>query len=290
MVEGMPASIADGAPGEWPALAAWPSFPAAYERALVVLAMNQECWIEDRDGQFALHADPQQEPAIRRELALYEAEESQRRERVEPPVFPAGFDLAGLWVVTLVAVFVQQARWPEITDRFSNSSLSLVRDGEWWRPFTSLFLHADTGHLLGNVFIGGIFCLMVAQSVGAFRGWLLILAGGTLGNALNAWLHFPAAFSSIGASTATFAAVGLLVAGGCVNAWKAGSPREFRPLLLPLFVGTVLLGMFGAGGGNTDVSGHVLGTGAGFLLGFVTMAFPKKKAAPGEGGGLRNPV
>jgi membrane associated rhomboid family serine protease len=151
-----------------------------------------------------------------------------------------------------------------------------VERGEWWRPFTSLFLHADPGHLLGNVFIGGVFCVMVAQSVGAWRGWALILAAGTLGNAVNAGLRFPAEFVSLGASTATFGAVGILVGTASVAAWRSRSYRELRPVLVPVVIGLILLGWYGSGGdsagtegNNTDVAGHFAGLASGVLLGGV---------------------
>jgi len=252
----------------------WPSLAEAHEHSLVVLAMNLECWIFNGGGGYALHAEPAQVPVIRREFELYRAEQSERRERVEPPVFPAGMELAAAWAVALLAVFLWQGIDVELAARFCNSSRALVADGEWWRPFTSLFLHADAGHLLSNVFLGGIFCVMVAQSVGAWRGWALILAAGTLGNAVNAGLRFPAEFLSLGASTATFGAVGVLVGTASVRAWQSRTYRELRPVLVPVVIGLILLGWYGTGGesagadGNlTDVAGHFAGWASGVLLG-----------------------
>lgn len=254
---------------DWPAVGRWPTLAAAYEHALVVLAMDLDCRVDDgADGRYAVHADPAHEAAIRREFEVYAAEERERRERVDPPVFPAGVELAAFWVGALVLMFLWQVREPALTARFSNSSEALVAGGEWWRPFTALFLHGDFGHLLGNIMIGGIFCLLVAQSFGAWRGWLLILAGGTIGNALNAGLHYPGGFSSIGASTATFAAVGILVGSGLWLAWQSRSYRELKPLMIPVFVGLTVLAWFGTGGDNTDVAGHVLGLCSGAALGF----------------------
>jgi rhomboid protease GluP len=265
---------------EWPAVGCWPSLAAAYDHALVVLAMNLDCQVDDgEDGCYAVRADPAHAAAIRHEFAVFAAEESQKRERVDPPVFPAGVELAALWVAALVVVFLKQVADPQLSSRFSNSSEALIAGGEWWRPFTALFFHADFGHLMGNVFIGGMFCLLVAQSIGAWRAWLLILAGGTLGNALNAWAHFPEAFQSIGASTATFAAVGILVGGETLRAWRARSYQLIKPLMIPLFVGIIVLGWFGTGGETTDVAGHVAGFGSGILLGLLAGARQGRSAA-----------
>lgn len=253
----------------------WPSLSQAREHALVVLAMNLECWIFPTEEKFALLADPAKAPVIRHEFALYEAEQAERRVRVEPPVFPAGIELALAWAVSLLAVFWWQAKDLTLADRFCNSSLALIDGGEWWRTFTSLFLHANAGHLLSNVFLGGIFCVMVAQTVGAWRGWALILAAGTLGNLANAAARYPDAFLSLGASTATFAAVGILTGVATLRSWRLHSLRELRPLLVPFITGALILGWHGTGGDDAErinVAGHLAGWSSGLILGLLAGA------------------
>ncbi len=255
------------------AMGEWSSLEAAEEHALVVLAMNRECWIAPTDQGYAVLGNLADAPAIRREFSLYAAEQAERREWVEPPLFPAGIELLLLWIIALTLTFIAQGLDPGFTDRFCNSSVALVGSGEWWRPFTALFLHADTGHLLSNIGIGGIFCVMAAQTFGLWRAWLLVLLSGTLGNALNAWARYPESFSSIGSSTATFGALGLLTGAALAAAWKSHSSRELRPLLAPLIIGLTMVGMYGVGDGsltsNTDVAGHFAGWSCGVLLGYV---------------------
>jgi rhomboid protease GluP len=212
-------------------------------------------------------------PAIRREFSLYAAEQTERREWVDPPLFPAGIEMLLLWIIGLTTTFIVQGYDPAFTERFCNSSRGLVEAGEWWRPFTALFLHADIGHLLSNICIGGIFCVMAAQTLGLWRAWLLILLGGMLGNALNAWARYPGDFASLGASTATFAALGLLTGAALASAWRSRSYRELRPLIAPLVGGLTMLGMYGLGDGtalsNTDVAGHFAGWSCGVMLGWL---------------------
>jgi membrane associated rhomboid family serine protease len=248
---------------------AWDSFGEAIEHSLVILALGRDCWILENAGTYSIHTDPGDAPAIIEEFALYQNEQAATREI--PPVgefktFTTASEFALLWAAVLMVAFYLQIRDESLTDRFSNSTSGLIANGEWWRPFTALFLHADVGHLLGNILIGGIFCVLVSQSVGALRGWLWILAGGTAANAINAWLHLPGPFESIGASTATFAALGILVGVSTRIAWMSRSYSGFKPLLLPVIAGMILLGWFGAGGENTDVAGHFLGALCGFLL------------------------
>jgi membrane associated rhomboid family serine protease len=130
------------------------------------------------------------------------------------------------------------------------------------------------------VLIGGTFCVFVAQSFGQWRGWFLILASGVLGNLITCAVHFPQPFRSIGASTATFGALGLLVGMGMVLAWHSRSYRMLKPVIAPIAVGLVLLGWFGAGGVDTDVLGHLFGWLSGIFLG--TLAAWKMKAGEGR--------
>lgn len=245
----------------------WSSVDDAHEHALVALAMNVDCWVRDIGGAYVLEVEPEREGAIRREFSLYAEEQAEWRERVDLPVGSPGVELALLWVLSLLAVFIIQGRDPGLVDRFSNSSVAIYQQGQWWRAFTALFLHADGEHLLGNLLIGGVFCILVANTFGQWRGWLLIMASGTLGNLLTAAAHAPGPFRSIGASTATFGALGLLVGMGMLLAWKSRSYRKLKPIFAPLAVGLALLGWFGVGGTDTDVVGHLLGWASGCLLG-----------------------
>jgi rhomboid protease GluP len=247
----------------------WPDFSAAHEHALVVLAMGVECWIEEVDGGFGAFAPREDLAAIAAELALYAAEQSERRQPAELPMACGGLGLTLVWLAALLAAFLRQHADADFTRRFSNSNYAVLEHGEWWRPFTALFLHADAAHLLGNALMGGLMCVWVVDALGALRGWLLILAAGTLGNALTGWLYFPEPHDSIGASTATFGALGILVGLGTYQAWLARSCRELRPLLVPVAVGLMVLGLWGTSGERTDVAGHLFGWLAGLLLGLA---------------------
>jgi membrane associated rhomboid family serine protease len=256
------------------AVGRWPTLDEAQEHALVVLAMNRDCRLSalgETGRAYQLEVVPEAVPEVRRELELYAAECEEAAAAPKPgeiPEFPAGLGVAALWALVLWMVFVRQARDPGLVERFANSAQGVWRDGEWWRSFTALFLHADLEHLMGNILIGGVFCLLVAVSFGPWRGWLLILACGFIGNLINAKLHQPGPFFSIGASTATFGALGLVIGHGLRHAWENRQFRELRLLLGPFGAGACLFGWFGVGGVDTDVSAHLLGTATGIVLGW----------------------
>ena len=146
-----------------------------------------------------------------------------------------------------------------------------VVDGELWRTVTALTLHLDTAHLLANLTFGGLFGLLAGQSFGGGVAWLMIVLAGSLGNWINAILQGPT-HASIGASTAVFAALGIVVArefgsrgGAAPNRWRRWSP---------LIGGVVLLAFTGMGGERTDVIAHLTGFASGFCAGWFARLLP----------------
>lgn len=143
-------------------------------------------------------------------------------------------------------------------------------EGEWWRAITALTLHADLAHIVSNSVFGAVFGLMAGRYLGSGLCWLLILVAAALGNGLNASVQ-PHNFRSLGASTATFAALGLFAA----FVWRRGyfRGRGVRRSLAPIFAGIALLVFTGMGGIDTDILGHIAGFGCGLLLGVLIARF-----------------
>ncbi|WP_243372568.1 rhomboid family intramembrane serine protease [Geotalea sp. SG265] len=158
-----------------------------------------------------------------------------------------------------------------------NADASRILAGEWWRLATALTLHADAGHLLSNLAIGGIFAFWLCRQLGSGLAWSLILLSGMLGNLINAWLNRPQ-HTSIGASTAVFGAVGILAA---VNMLRHPHPLQKRRIL-PIAAALSLLAMLGTEGKHTDLGAHLFGFISGTVIGFLaepaTMRFGQPKA------------
>ena len=92
-------------------------------------------------------------------------------------------------------------------------------------------------------------------------------AGGGAGNWLNAWGHRDAEHLSIGASTAVFAALGMLVAAQCTMRTLALRQVRVREFLLPVGAGLGLLAYLGVGDQQTDYMAHFFGLLAGVPFG-----------------------
>lgn len=145
-----------------------------------------------------------------------------------------------------------------------------VSEGQWWRTITAQTLHADLGHVTANSVFGAVFGLFVGRYLGSGFGWLLVVLAAALGNALNAALQ-PDSFRSIGASSATFAALGLVAA----FVWRRGHYRGegLRRSLAPLFAGIAMLVFTGIGTERTDIFAHFFGFGWGVAFGMVAAQF-----------------
>lgn len=137
----------------------------------------------------------------------------------------------------------------------------LVRAGEIWRTVTALTLHSGLGHLAGNIVFGALFGLFAGRILGSGVAWFAILLSGAAGNLLNTLLLAPD-HRSIGASTAVFAALGI-VAG---YVWRAKLMSQERWVYRngPIVGGLALLMYTGTGDENTDIGAHLFG----FLCGF----------------------
>jgi membrane associated rhomboid family serine protease len=172
-----------------------------------------------------------------------------------------------LYVTVLLLVdFFQKTRWLGL-DWLGAGKMDagLVRQGEWWRCITALTLHADLSHLVGNVVFGALFGLLASQRLGMGLAWFAILVSGMLGNGLNAFVQVPK-HTAIGASTAVFAALGILAG----SAWTDRRHHTHRSWIIrwaPMVSGIVLLAFLGTGGERTDITAHLTGFLSGGLFG-----------------------
>jgi len=235
------------------------------EFALVLDAVGIRCAVLPGDGRFVLAVRAADADRAREQLRLYGHEH-----RAASPPFESRLDVydglisACLYGMTILVFDILQRNQAFSLDwwRAGMSQAGLIRDGEWWRAVTALALHADTLHLAGNLVFGLIFGFLA----GGVLGWGLAAAGmlfaGALGNALNAFVQAPG-HTSIGASTAVFATVGILAA----YAWKRRRTRINR--WVPLGGGVALLAFLGMSGERTDIFAHIAGFGSGCLFGLV---------------------
>lgn len=169
--------------------------------------------------------------------------------------------IAYLVVVCGVAWLAGESALGENWYRAGRIDGELVRAGEWWRTITALTLHSGLSHLAGNIVFGALFGLFAGRVLGSGVAWVSIVLAGAMGNLLNTLL-LTTEHRSIGASTAVFAALGI-VAG---YVWRAKLFSQERWVFRngPIVGGLALLMYTGTGDENTDIGAHLFG----FLCGF----------------------
>lgn len=250
----------------------------ARERGLVLASKEIAYGILRCGDDWLIRVAPKDFDFACEELRLYEVQlvEVAQEGTMEPQLkIPRRYWSLHLVAWLFVAFAVLQAEFGDWwREGGMLSAERVVLEGEWWRTVTSLTLHGDVPHVVANLTTGLLFAGLMVPSVGQGLSWFLILLSGILGNALTAWIYFPAEHRSLGASTAVFGALGLLVGDSCGGLLLKRSGRSVWRWILPLGAGLALLAYLGAGGPGerVDVVAHLWGFAVGLPLGMLAAA------------------
>jgi rhomboid protease GluP len=258
------------------AVGRYPKFSQAQERGLVAAAMDLPYWVVREEDEFVLYVEESAFAAVSPELAKFEEEVAARGQGPQVPaadlpkletfsLFVAAAVMSGFWAF--------QHRLPEkVFDRGEAMNQGIIA-GEWWRSVTALTLHRDFGHFLANLGFGLLFAGFLQQRLGGGVAWLGILLSGALGNFVNAWFYKSELHSSIGASTAVFGGLGMLMAWEFIARWRIPHTRHWWQLVVPLGGGLALLAYLGSGDESgatrTDYMAHFWGFMWGAFLGVI---------------------
>ena len=238
------------------------------ERALVLHALAIPYEVVSGISQSVIIVPAEFAERARYELWQYEQENKKQKSRspVIVPVYQSGIPgvTAYVLLICLVAWFAGEALFNRDWYFAGRVDGELIRQGEWWRTITALTLHSGVRHLAGNIGFGVLFGLMAGRLVGSGVAWFGIVVSSGAANYLNSYL-LESTHRAIGASTAVFAALGLV--SGFV--WRAKLMAQDRwPFRLgPIVGGIALLAYTGTGDANTDIGAHFAGFVCGFLSG-----------------------
>lgn len=269
----------------WREVAVGLSLRRAEEFSLVLQARDVEHMLRQTGRNTVIVSPAHEAVRAREELDAYVAENRRGLASLSPPpdtrsaIVPVGFFLGLLIPFHLLTLQVlpRQGWYPHIWRQQGRADAGLIWAGEWWRAATALTLHADAGHLLGNVAVGTIFGAVLCAELGLGAGLLLMLLAGILGNLVNAAVLGPDHLS-IGFSTAVFGAA------GCIAGLRAvaGPYSGLRGGFVPLAAGLGLTAMLGTGGENTDLGAHIFGFLVGVPLGVAAGRATNRMGMPGR--------
>jgi membrane associated rhomboid family serine protease len=259
-----------------------PSARQADEWVLVLTALRIPHRIEiENDAWIVVVPD---EDAARARAAL-RAHDREGRPAPEPPAIVAASSRTA-WTVglasaaILVGIFLITGPPSRESIWFTRGSAaaSAMLGGEPWRAATALLLHVDLVHVLGNALAAAVFLPPIVRRLGPGVGLLAVLLAGTAGNLLAGAVQGPQ-HVAVGASTATFGALGVLVALR-LTPGSGGRSTRGRRFVIPI-AGLLLLGMLGMGPG-TDVVAHTFGLVAGAAFGYVASLWKRPLPPPGQ--------
>jgi rhomboid protease GluP len=237
------------------------------EFSLVLEARRIEHEVSESGDSWVLTVAPSWAHRAYEEIDRYSAERSAPRSVPAPfvPFAGAGIGALGYVLILLLTAYCAGAGLFG-ADWLSRGALDSGAAREWWRALTALTLHLDQEHLLGNLLFGTVAGMAAGRLLGPGVAWASILGAAALANTVEI-LITPATHRAVGASTAVFAALGLLAG----LAWRQGLNLQQRRWYrwAPLIAGICLLTLLGAGNAHVDVLGHALGflfgVGAGWL-------------------------
>lgn len=195
------------------------------------------------------------------EISSYGADGRRIRSFREQPLVNQGIFLINILAFTFCTLL------GDVLYNYGRLSLKEVLDGQWYRIFTSMFLHGGMSHLVGNMimlfFLGNI----VEKELGHIKYFVLYFMSGVAGAAASLWMQSVRILSgemilgSIGASGAIFGMLGGLLWILIRNKGKLAEMTFPRVLFLVCYS---LYG--GLTGTNVDNAAHFGGLVTGFLV------------------------
>jgi rhomboid protease GluP len=237
------------------------------EFSLVLEAQAVEHELLESGSSWVLTVRPDLVHRAYDEISRYSAERSVPRilpDLTEPFAGAAmgavGYVLVLLFTAYCAGIGLFGADW------LSLGALDAGAPHEWWRALTALTLHLDQEHLLGNLLFGVVTGIAAGRLLGPGVAWASILGAGALANYAEI-LVAPATHRAVGASTAVFAALGLLAGLAWRQRFTLRERRWYR--WAPLIAGVCLLTLLGAGSAHVDVLGHALGFVFGVGVGWL---------------------
>ena len=138
-----------------------------------------------------------------------------------------------------------------------------ILEGEYYRLFTSMFLHFGIGHFFNNMLVLVALGNILESRIGKVRYVIIYVIGGIAGNILSAFWEMQTGNYTVsaGASGAVFAVIGALLYIVLKN-----HHQEKAINLRGLFLMTTLMLLQGFTRQGIDNAAHIGGFAIGFLL------------------------
>lgn len=148
----------------------------------------------------------------------------------------------------------------------------ILADGQWYRLFTSMFLHFGMAHLANNMLVLFVLGQRLEPTIGRLKFLLIYLAGGLGGNLLSLYLDTRSGEYAVsaGASGAVFALMGAMI---YVLIQHKGRVKDLSARQILVMAAFSLY--FGFASSGVDNAAHVGGMICGFAAALI-LYHPRK--------------
>ena len=149
----------------------------------------------------------------------------------------------------------------------------VIREGQWYRVFTYMFLHFGIGHIFNNMMILAFLGDNLERAIGKSRYVMVYLGTGVIAGLASMGYNMLQKYNviAVGASGAIFGVVGSLLYVVIVNRGHLENMSAKR-----LFIFAILSIYSGFTSQGTDNIAHVAGFIAGFIISIILYKKPKK--------------
>lgn len=224
-------------------------------RIQYISANHIEIYVATRQRERALY-----------EIAAYDSENLNWPPAVHRDTFiPTFRAMSAVVIGSLVFIFGLSGGWRLQSIWFqkgAGDSAAILNNFEFYRLVTSLTLHADIVHLMGNCFLGAFLLHFFFHLTGNGIGLAAMLVTATTANLINVIVHGPRHLF-VGFSTAIFSVIGML----CTISFAMQTRRLTVHFLMPVMSGLALLAFLGSSGERTDLGAHLFGLLCGLVFG-----------------------
>ncbi len=224
-------------------------------------------------------------PLVAAALAALDAHDREASEGParEPQAPDHGRSFVGLAAAVTIAAFFWVSGPRNGADaggwfRVGSGVAGSIVHGQWWRVVTALTLHSDFMHVTGNAVAFLVFLSALGRWLGGGLALFATLLAGATGNLVTAFVYGNP-HNVVGASTATFAALGLLGGLQFLRRYSARTVGRFKRAFLGVAASFGLFAMLGTGE-RADMLAHATGLGFGLGLGLLVGHFLRRPVRP----------
>ena len=174
--------------------------------------------------------------------------------------------------VLIFYIMGMSGNYNEIVEKYA-MYVPAVENGEWYRIFTHMFLHADTGHLFNNMLMLVAVGYSIEDDFGHIKFSIIYFVGGLGACALSAYYDIATSHyvPSVGESGAIMAIFGAMI----VIIIRKRSSFDKTVGIRSLIVLAIMV--FGNMSQGVDWMAHLGGAITGLILGFVLTIGMNKK-------------